>query len=709
MATPGSTTKWLREDRTQVIAAGAAGFLLFWWRFGLGVVSPARLEWLLGRDDTGFHQLGWMFFRSEAWHWPPGAITTYMAPYGTTIGLTDSVPLLALPFKLMSFLLPADFQYAGLWLLLCHVLMVVFGYRVSGIFFRSLVPRILGTGLLVLCPVFLLRDGHIALTAHWVLLAALWLYLKPGRDRGRTPSRSWLILVAAVALIHPYPAVMVFAFLLADQARRLSVTRETTVVSAVLTVAGSAAVLALLWYLAGFFRPGQLPVGTLPTDVGYAADLNAVLNSQGRTVLLPGLPQGTGDPFEGYNYIGAGGLLAALLVIGLGGGRRRLTGAAGHWPLITILALSALFACGLLPGAGEQHFRAQARFLWPLYYALVAAGLAAVARLSRPPLAVALTGLLLALQVVDVFPLLDRKPEYTALNFSSRLHDRQWRQALDRADLLLVSPSSTATTVFENDFVDLALLAHQAGVPTTAGFAARSYQQNIAAADRLTREYLFGGRPDPGTVAVLRRSHFAEMFPNFAAVLRCTDLDGFPVCFAREGGFLPDREYRIEPAALDGFLADHLEETLILVGKGDARGVLTIAGARQLAGLGSRIAQLPAGASYVGIIVHGDLVFERTHPSIAIEVTGTRNTALGSLTMEKQLEVTSGGTGAGPYASLTIDGREVLFNREGLNIAVLNDRQEVVAVATFCPPPSFSGLADAPEGLVFSLVDVSAD
>lgn len=707
MTPPGMIKKWYRGERALLVAGGAAGFLLFWWRFGLGIVHPARSDWLLGSADTGFHQLGWMFFRAEAWHWPPGAITTYMAPYGTTIGLTDSLPLLALPFKAMSFLLPADFQYAGLWLLACHVLMGVFGLRLSGIFFRSLVPRILGAGLLVLYPVFLLRDGHIALTALWVLPAALWLYLKPAPDPGRAPVYPWLVLVATVALIHPYPAVMVFAFLLADQARRLWLTRETTTASALVTVAGSAALLVLLWYLAGFFRPGQLPVGTLPADVGYAADLNAVVNSQGRAALLPGLPQGAGDPFEGFNYFGAGGLLALLAAVALGGGRRLAARAVGHWTLVAVLAVAALFACGLLPGAGEQQFRAQARFLWPLYYCLVAAGLAAVAR--RPRIALLLTALLLVVQVVDVAPLLDRKPEYAALGFTSRLQDPQWRRALAQADLLLVSPSSTATTVFADDFVDLALKAHEAGVPTTAGFAARSYRENIAAADRLTRDYLFGGRPDPSTVAVLRRSHFAEMFPSFAAVLRCTDLDGFPVCFAREGGFLPEQEYRIEPVALDAFLADHLAKTLILVGRGDARGVLTVAGAQRLAGLGSRIRQLPAGASYVGIFVHGDLVFERMQPSTAIEATGAKNTPLGAVMMKKQLEITASGTGSGEYASLTVDGREVLFNREGLNIAVLDDRQEVVAVATFCPPQSFSGLAEAPAGLVFRLVTAAGN
>ncbi len=697
--------KWKQGDRPVLTAAGILGGLFFWLRFRLGIVNPARTDWLLGRADSAFHYLGWTFFRSESWRWPLGSMETYMAPNGTTVGLTDSLPLFALPFKVLSFLLPATFQYAGLWLLLCHVLMGIFAVRVAGLFFRSVFSRFFAAGILILCPAFLLRDGHVALTAHWVLLAALWLYLKPapaGRKWG--PTVHWLILVSMVALIHPYLAVMVFGFLMSDQIKRRWVKNEASSMTALLTMTGGAAVMLILWYLAGFFRFGQLPIGNFTLDVQYTNSLNAVWNSQGRSLLLPGLPLGSGDAFEGFNYFGAGGLLAALAAVLLGGGRKLSSRMVRHWPLILVLVVWGLFSLGPRAGFGEQLFRAQARFLWPLYYCLVVAGLAVISRSVRPRLPLVLTALLLAVQIVDLAPLFDRKTEYEAIGFTSRLQDSQWRRALEGANFLMTTPSSTATTVFDDDFVDLALLAHQSGVRTTAGFAARSYQENFVAADDLTRTFLFGGHPDPRTVGVLRRSHFAEMFPDFTSYLRCTDLDGFPVCFAREGGFRPDREYRVAAVGLADFLGAHQDKTMILVGKADVRGVLTRDAVELLAGLGSRIAQLPVGASYASIIVHGGLVFERMHPENAIEVTGERNTGMGSVLMIKELNITSSGSDTGKYASVKVDGREVLFNREGLNIAVLDDRQEVLAVATFGDLASLSGLAAKAGGLVFTLV-----
>jgi len=699
------TKQWVGGDHPVLIAAGFLGGLFYWFRFGFGFLNPGRVDWLLGRDDSAFHYLGWTFYRSESWHWPLGTLKTYMAPYGTTVGLTDSLPLFALPFKALSFLIPATFQYAGLWLLLCHVLMGVFAACVAGLYFRSIVPRLFAAGVLILCPAFLLRDGHVALTAHWVILAALWLYLKSApASRKREAAIPWLALIAVTALIHPYLVVMVFGFLVADQARRRWVKREFSSTDVLLMMVSGAAVVLIMWYLAGFFRFGQQPVHYLSPDTQFTANLNAAWNSQGRSLLLPGLSPGSGDPFEGFNYFGAGGLLAALAAVLLGGGRKLAARIGRHWPLVLVLIVSCIYA--VLPGdlLGQQMFRAQARFLWPLYYCLVTAGLAAISRSVRPGFPLVLTALILVIQISDLAPLFDRKTEYENLGFTSRLKDSQWRQALARADLLLTSPPATASTVFMDDFVDLALLADQSGVPTTAGFAARSYPGNFVAADDLSRTFFHGGNPDPGIVGVLRRSLFAELFPDFHLDLCCTDLDGFPVCFARNGGFRPDLEYRVEAMGLADFLQVNLDKTLVLVGKDEIRSVLKMDAVELLTGLGSSIAKIPVGASYVGIIVHGGFVFEKIHPNREIMVTSFRNTEMGPVRMTKELKITSKGSFAGKYASVSLDGREVLFNRDGLGIAVLDDRQEVLAVATFGNPQSLRGMAATTGGLIFPLV-----
>ena len=120
-----------------------------------------------------------------------------------------------------------------------------------------------------------------------------------------------------------------------------------------------------------------------------------------------------------------------------------------------------------------------------------------------------------------------------------------------------------------------------------------------------------------------------------------------------------------------------------MVGKGDSRSALTAEAVELLAARGSSIAQLPAGASYAGIIAHGELVFERMQPRNAIEVTGQKNSALGPVRISRELNITSSGTGNTEYASLTVAGREVMFNRDGMNVAVLTTGKRCLAVADF--------------------------
>ena len=693
-----------KNDRPVLAVAAALGAIFYFFRFGFGFLDPRRVDWLLGMADTAFNQLAWTFFRYDSWHWPPGTVKTFMAPEGTTIGVTDSLPLLAFPFKLISSLLPETFQYAGLWLLINHILMAVFAIKVTGLLFRPLLPRFLAAGVLVLCPAWLIRDGHFALSAHWVYLAALYLYLKPAAKEGDKPHLRWWLLLAAAALIHPYPATFGLCFMAADQARRLLVTREVSWLSALTLTGAGVGVVVALWYLAGFLRIGHLPVGNLPEDALWSASFHALWDGQGRALIMPALPLGNHEPFEGFVYLGLGGLLAVALALILGRGKFVKTGLTRHWPLAVILVLCAAYAYGPRTDLGDQLYRAQARFLWPHFYVLVGAGLVAVAKWDRPRRPLALLVGLFALQVVDLAPLFDRKSVYDATTFTSRLEDPQWAEAMAETDLLVTLPNSTATTVFENDFVDLTLLAHEYDIPTTSGFATRNYAGSIDAANKLAGDFLFGKNTTPGTVAVVRRSHFAEIFPNYAGYIRCTDLDGFPVCFAIEGGFSPDLEFRYEPVPLAAFLAENLEQTLILVGRGDVSSALTTDTVRLLAGQGSRIAQVPEGSSYACIMVGGQPVFEQMNPQSAIEVTAARGSALGPLKARREISLMSGGRVAGPYASLTVDGREVLFNRTGLNVAVLDQNQNVVAAGTFAHPDDMPYQGAKAGGLVFILV-----
>src|SRR5512138_2231278 len=197
------------------IAASAVGVAWFLAIGGWRALPFTSLDWLHG--DPWQHVMGWLFFRRTPWALPLGRVDGFPWPLGTTIGFTDANPLLALPFKLVSGLLPQDFQYIGLWLAACFALQGWFGARLAAIGSDAPRWRVLGGSFFALSPALLARIGHDTLCAHWAVLALIVLYLQPHatREQDRRAVHAGMAVALIVALVHPYLAVMILGLALA--------------------------------------------------------------------------------------------------------------------------------------------------------------------------------------------------------------------------------------------------------------------------------------------------------------------------------------------------------------------------------------------------------------------------------------------------------------------------------------------------------------
>ena len=60
--------------------------------FGAEHVYPLHTEWLM-RGDFALHFLGWHVYRTSPWTLPLGATPHLIWPVGSSVGLTDSIPL----------------------------------------------------------------------------------------------------------------------------------------------------------------------------------------------------------------------------------------------------------------------------------------------------------------------------------------------------------------------------------------------------------------------------------------------------------------------------------------------------------------------------------------------------------------------------------------------------------------------------------------
>ena len=206
--------------------------------------------------DTAQHYLGWEFFRhTPLLQWPIGANYPLGMELSSSIVFTDSIPIAAYIAKVFNPILPAIFQYLGIWIWLCFVLQAFFAQRFLRFFLSNKAHVYLGACFVVLSPPLTYRIvhagyGHIALASHWLILASFCLYLRPGRNDLR-----WSLLIVLCWLIQAYFAPMVAAIWVASLGRRiLSKGKITSIVKSVMIVAFSS---FLNMWASGYFMIGS--------------------------------------------------------------------------------------------------------------------------------------------------------------------------------------------------------------------------------------------------------------------------------------------------------------------------------------------------------------------------------------------------------------------------------------------------------------------
>ena len=166
--------------------------------------------------DSATHYMGWEFFRhTSLLQWPLGLNPKLGLDISSSIAFTDSIPLAAFIFKPFNSLLPATFQYLGLWILICFVLQTYLAARLLSHFLADQIQIALGSVFIALSPVLIYRlvhdgYGHIALVSHFLILGALNLYfIKPLK------SLWWALLFTSTILIQAYFIPMVAAIWIA--------------------------------------------------------------------------------------------------------------------------------------------------------------------------------------------------------------------------------------------------------------------------------------------------------------------------------------------------------------------------------------------------------------------------------------------------------------------------------------------------------------
>ena len=383
----------------RVLSCVSLSLVLFDACFGRRILSGDWEGWL-HTSSREQYQGAWLAYRHAPWSFPLGFLPIFFSPHGSSVAFMDGVPWFLTMMKLLGPILPEHFSAWGWWILVCCVLQVWMARLLMERLSADEVSRWVGTVFISFCPVLVGRSVHLSLLSHWVVLAAWSLFF--AKEPEERPRWYWAALIAIVSGTHPY----LLAMILAIRVWALIVSRaplQERVYDLLLMV--SVTVLVMLVF--GYFQNGNTK------DVGadrFEADLSALVLSFGTGSLWPSFASFFGED-EGYAYLGAGGIvLAAGAIFSLFGlawfgppGRtterdswllKRSQGALLLSVMLFAFALGpAIRLCGAeigMPGSVSNPlyrflligplqdipgiFRAPGRFIWPLYYLLLALG-----------------------------------------------------------------------------------------------------------------------------------------------------------------------------------------------------------------------------------------------------------------------------------------------------------------------------------------------
>jgi hypothetical protein len=398
------------------------GAIAFFIVVGFELLNPVNAGWILGRLDPTQHYLGWLFYRNSEWTFPIGLNPLFGQDLSSSIVYSDSIPLLAIPFKLLGPLLPERFHYFGIWLFACFLLQAWLAWKILGLYSKSISLRLLGCGLFLFFPPMLWRintpaGGHSALVGHFLILWALYLILRPTTSK-RT--LLWVLLLSLSVLTHFYIFAIVALLWLADLANHLLVQSDISVQKGLQEILLSLLCVILLTWQVGYFAISA----SLNNDRGYGfygMNVLGLFDSQDWSYILESRtnPSSWG---EGFAYLGLGvivaGFAALISLFNRSKGNMDCLKAffKNHSYLLALILFLTVFAISNRVGIGDFSFtyplpawllriadalRSSARLFWPVHYLLMIAIFIAIVRTYSHKIALAILGVCVLIQAAD--------------------------------------------------------------------------------------------------------------------------------------------------------------------------------------------------------------------------------------------------------------------------------------------------------------------
>lgn len=536
------------------------GALIFWLTYGFSIVNPEYDGWVnASGGDLSQHYMGWKFFRRSPWAFPLGLTEGLSSDGMVSCMYTDSIPLFAVFFKLLSPLLPDTFQYVGIWELTSFILMGGFSSLLVNRFSRNPVFCIFSSAFFILAPSVLTRSlHHEALSAQWILVAAILLWTYAGHDWmfRAAPAVLWTLLGVISVTVHVYFLGMILmimaGYILSDVFLKKRILHSVYVLGFTLLFS-----VITMFVFGAFYGDSDFTAGGLGR---FSANYNFLYNSYGHSDFLKP-PAVYNSNQEGFGYAGLGmmvmavtGIVFAVIscfteedgffsVLG-----RRIKKYWFHCLAALLVMAGAVFFAASPTGTFNDRiiyeinypetvqkflmvFRASGRFVWVADYILFTGITAAVASVRKKAFILPALAVCLGIQLLDLRTwLVSFHTRYTAETvYESPLKSDEWDTVTEGRDMFIFTPVTQAELGAAKTYRGFAEYACDRGMSLSSFYFARTSAASLSEYAQKCLDDLSAGKGMKNAVYIILNP---EAVPENSSV-EVKVIDGYTVALQK--------------------------------------------------------------------------------------------------------------------------------------------------------------------------------
>lgn len=493
--------------------------LFFHTKFDIRALNIHEINWVY--NSGGDFLADFTYWRYYQYSSVSGPLGTFAGYSGQIVGVGNTIAFLpAWIFRRIHQLHPLGFvQYFGWFLYISYLLHAYFTdrcFRLLGVTVHW--KRMLMVLLVAVSHPLIMRYFHNALCAHWIISAAIFMYLRPVSWQRNVAGYALLSFLAAI--IHPYLVLFPLAMALADSLHRYG-GKKIPLYALAVTNAASVISVLLGGYVSGIFT---LPASqSVAEGMGYfSSNWNTFFNNMGNASFsLLNLPNCLDGQYEGAAYMGAGILLLFCILVFSPKKLFRHTSAVirENKALTIIAAFFFLYACAFQftfskavcwtidysdPNWLQEKlavFRSSGRYVWLPFYLLMIWLLLQLYRSYKPVTQSVILVIIFAVQFWDFKPVMDACYNYNT--YTPHPSEKMLVALANASDSVYVYPPFGKRIAHPDDAERLTIFTAPASKYITAGFLPRPNNDVIHHLDDVYKKIMSTGEWALGQQSIL--------------------------------------------------------------------------------------------------------------------------------------------------------------------------------------------------------------